>query len=289
MTSKKQFWIYILIAFGGGWLLMALGMLLGGALYQILLALAMFMPMLGVLLSHGSLKTARTGIRWNAPLRGRVRWYLLAWFGPMVLSLAGAALYFLLFPARFDPSLSTLAGQLAAAEAAGQSVPLTPVLLAVVTALQAVTYAPLMNMLLAVGEESGWRGYMTPYLTGRFGRRAGLLLAGVIWAVWHWPLILLAGYEYGTGYWGAPFTGMLLMCVGCAALSILLTFLYEKADSIWAPALCHGALNAGAGVGILFLAPDAASLILGPTPLGLIAGIPLYLLALPVLLRKPET
>ena len=65
MTEKKRFWIYIAVAFGGGWLLMALGMLLGGSLYQILLALAMFMPMLGVLLSHGSLKTARTDIRWN--------------------------------------------------------------------------------------------------------------------------------------------------------------------------------------------------------------------------------
>ena len=289
MTDKKRFWIFLLVAFGGGWLLQALGMLLGGTAYQAVVAVAMFMPLLGVLISHGSLKETRTGLRWMPEIRGHGRWYLLAWLGPAVLTIACAALFYLLVPARFDGNVPGVAAQLDAAQAAGQDIPLTAQALAAVTFVQAVTYAPFLNMILAVGEEAGWRGYMTPYLTKRCGRTGGLVLAGCLWAVWHWPLILCAGYEYGTGYPGAPFTGMLLMCVGCTALGVLLSFLYEKAGSIWAPALAHGAVNAAAGLGTMFLRADVTSLFPGPTPFGLIAGIPLFALAAWVLLRKSPT
>lgn len=284
MTEKKRFWSFILVAFGGGWLMMGLGTLLGGMWYQLFTAAGMFAPLAGVWVSHGSLKTGRTGILWQPVIRGRGRWYLLAWFGPGVLSLVCAALYYLLFPARFDGGMPYLTAQLPA----GTELPFPPVVLAAIQLLQALTYAPLLNMLLAVGEESGWRGYLTPYLEKRLGRRGGLVLSGCVWGVWHWPLILLAGYEYGTGYPGAPFTGALLMCVGCAAMGIVLSFLYERAGSIWAPALAHGGINAAAGIGILFMRPEETSLFLGPTPLGLVSGIPLYALALAVLMRRSD-
>lgn len=40
----------------------------------------------------------------------------------------------------------------------------------------------------AFGEELGWRGYLLPSLLP-IGRRKALLLHGVIWGVWHWPLL----------------------------------------------------------------------------------------------------
>lgn len=282
MTDKKRFMVFLLTAFGGGWLFMALGMLLGGLWYQYLTAVGMFAPLLGVLLAQGGLKREKTGISWRPEMQGRFRWYLLAWLGPAALSLLCAGLYLLLFPGRLDPSMPYLTDQLPT----GTELPIPPAALAAVQFLQAVSYAPFLNMLLAVGEETGWRGYLTPYLTERLGRRRALLLSGAIWGAWHWPLILCAGYEYGTGYPGAPFTGMLLMCVGCAAMGILLSLLYEKAGCIWAPALAHGAVNAAAGIGILFLRAGETSLFLGPTPLGLLAGIPLWLLAGWVFFRK---
>lgn len=287
MTDNKRFWIYILVVFGFGWLMQAAGMMLGGLWFTVCLSVCMFAPLLGVLISHGSLKTARTGIGWKAPLRGKVRWYLAAWFGPAALSILGAAVFFLLLPSRFDGRMSLLASQLEAVEAAGQSVPFTPALLAVITLLQSISYAPLFNMLFAVGEETGWRGYMTPYLTERFGRTKGLLLSGAIWGAWHWPVIALVGYNFGTGYPAYPLPGLLAMCLGCAALGILLSLLYDKTGSIWAPALAHGAVNAAAGIGALFLVPGNSSRLLGPTLFGLVAGIPLFALAAWVLLRKP--
>ena len=69
-----------------------------------------------------------------------------------------------------------------------------------------------------------------------------------------------------------------MMCLACAALGTLLAFFYDKTQSIWAPALCHGAVNAVAGLGNLFLPIGTTSYILGPFSFGLIGGIPLFAL-----------
>ena len=147
--------------------------------------------------------------------------------------------------------------------------------------VSAITYAPFVNMLLAIGEEAGWRGTMYPILEDRFGIVKGRLIGGAVWGVWHWPIMLLAGYEYGTAYWGAPVTGPLLFCIITIAMGILFDFLYEKTNCIWVPALCHGAINAFAGVPALFLNPAYADkLLLGPLMIGVISGLPLMLTAL---------
>ena len=101
--------------------------------------------------------------------------------------------------------------------------------------------------------------------------------------------MLLAGYEYGLSYWGFPVLGMLTFCLFTTALGIFLDLLYEKTDSIWYPALGHGAVNAAAGIPLLVLDPAYANeTILGPAMHGLIAGIPLLLLALLLLLRRDK-
>ena len=45
--------------------------------------------------------------------------------------------------------------------------------------------------------------------------------------VWHWPVIILAGYEYGTDYIGSPILGPLVFCLFTIAGGILLDFVYE--------------------------------------------------------------
>lgn len=275
----KKFWIYILVTFGFGWLMQGLAVLSSsidptGLVYTALLSVCMFAPLFGVLATEGGLKKARSGICWRPGIKGRVRWWLAAWFVPAVLTLLGAAVFFLLFPNRFDSTVPMLAEQIAA-----QGLPTPAWVFVLVAVVQCVTYAPFFNMFFALGEEVGWRGWMTPFLAERMDKQKALVLSGVIWGAWHWPVILFAGYNFGTGYWGAPFTGALEMCLACVALGIFLSFLYEKTNSIWAPALAHGAVNAAAGIGSYFLPAGTTSMILGPTPLGLVAGIPLFALA----------
>ena len=153
--------------------------------------------------------------------------------------------------------------------------------------LFAVILAPAINMFPALGEEVGWRGYMMPRLKERFGLLNGRLLGGVVWGVWHWPLMLLVGYEYGTNYLGAPVLGLVVWCVVCFALNTLLDLLYEKTGCIWVPAIAHGAFNAIAALPQVLITPaDAYYNVLGPMPIGLISALPMLAVAVGLTLHQ---
>ena len=256
---------------------------------QMAVAAMMFVPTLGVLLAGAGLK----GMGWKPEIRKNIRTILTAWFGPAILTAAGAALYFLAFPGHFDLSgeyflLGVGAEALAQMEAQGVSYPLY----ALISAIGSVTYAPLINTFVALGEEIGWRGFLYPQLKARFGRTKGWLLSGAIWGAWHWPLIWLIGYEYGaaagnpSGYAGFPVTGMLLFCVITTGWGILHDRLYERSGSIWLPALFHGAVNAAATLPLTVCLPNTGSArLLGPAPMGILAGLPFLAAAALLLIR----
>lgn len=282
---------YLLWAFGVAWVFQIIAGILyrkGNSMsYSILLAVSMFAPLFAAVLSGTEIRS----IGWKPHIKGNFRWILVAWFAPAILGAVGAVLYFMLVPNAFDTTFAyvrTLLGneglsQLESNGLSGQTY-------AIISAVSAITYAPFVNMLFAVGEEAGWRGTMYPILKDCFGITRGRLLGGAIWGVWHWPIMLLAGYEYGTTYWGAPVTGPLLFCIITIAMGILFDFLYEKTNCIWVPALCHGAINAFAGVPTLFLNPTYADkLLLGPLMIGVISGLPLMLTALILSIREKNT
>jgi membrane protease YdiL (CAAX protease family) len=58
-----------------------------------------------------------------------------------------------------------------------------------------------LSMAFALGEEIGWRGFLAPRLTARFGFKAGALLTGVIWTAWHLPLVFFADYNSTAPSW----------------------------------------------------------------------------------------
>ena len=285
MTAKEKqgVGLYFLFSFGLAWLCqvggcMALLQTQNTALYQLALIVTMFCPLAAVLLVCRGFLHRPTGIGWRPRLKGNVKYLLAAWFGPAVFTLLGAALYFVVFPARLDTAgsylLATLGGEWTL-ETLKAQLGMTPMQYLLVMTLQAVTFAPLINMIPAVGEEAGWRGYMMPFLKERLGLLGGRLAGGMIWGVWHWPMMLLVGYEYGTNYLGAPVLGLVVWCVCCFAMNSLLDWLYEKTGSIWMPAIAHGALNAAATLPVLLTRPaDAYYSILGPAPIGLISLLP---------------
>ena len=250
---------------------------------RLIMAVMMFAPLLGVLLSGCKL----SGMGWKPRLKGKVRLLLAAWFLPALLTAIGAVLYFLVFPGHLDMSGSYLAAAggaeaLKQLEAQGLTYPMY-VLISVIGCL---TYAPLSNMLLAVGEEAGWRGFLYPQLKAKFGKRRGWLIGGVIWGMWHWPVIWLIGYEYGTDYVGFPIVGMLIFCIFTTAVGILCDHLYEKSKCIWIPSIFHGAINAAGTIPLaICMANTGSAILLGPAPIGMLAGLPCIIYAI-ILLRK---
>lgn len=102
---------------------------------------------------------------------------------------------------------------------------------------------PTINGVFGFGEEFGWRGYLLPKLMP-LGKPKAYTLLGVIWGLWHAPLILL-----GFNYPGYPLLGVLWMCGMTTALGIFLNEMTLRYKSSILAGSLHGAFN-GQGYGI---------------------------------------
>lgn len=110
-----------------------------------------------------------------------------------------------------------------------------------------------INMIPAAGEEIGWRGYLLPKLLP-LGPVPAVLISGVIWGIWHAPLLLL-GYNYP----GAPgWLAVLSMCGMCIVVGAIFGWLRLRSNSVWPAALAHGTFNAAAGLSFVFAASTEA-------------------------------
>ena len=296
METKKQdlkrVIVFIVITFALTWLYsifliypIASGEALNGIpsmTTQLTVAAAMFFPAIGVLLTR---IVTREGFKnaWLKPhIKGNIKTYLLAWFGPSFLTLAGCAIYFLLVPGAFDPDCGYMRQTM---EAAGmpyeaQAVPMN--LLMLIQTLQAIFLAPILNFVTCFGEEWGWRGYLLPKMKNLLPTVPMLLVTGIIWGLWHAPLTII-GHNYGLGYWGFPFTGIAMMCLFCIVMGIFLSYVTLKTKSCIPAILAHGAINGIAAIGIYFTY-DGGNPFVGPAPTGVIGIIPFVIAAIPMVL-----
>ncbi len=178
---------------------------------------------------------------------GPKRFYLWAWFLPIVLAFVGGLLTLLFGIAKLDLNFTMIRDAMASA-AGGGEVPVGIIVLTQV--LLAVTLAPFINVLFAMGEELGWRGFLLPQLLP-LGQWQAILISGAIWGVWHAPAIL-----QGHNYPGYPVLGVFMMIVFCVLLGIIISWMYLNTKSPWVAALAHGSVNAVAGLPILFFQPN---------------------------------
>ena len=79
------------------------------------------------------------------------------------------------------------------------------------------------------------------------GTLPAMLVSGVIWGVWHTPVILM-----GHNYPDSPILGVPTMIMFCIVFGIILGWLRLKSDSVWPAVIAHGAINGSAGVIYLF-------------------------------------
>ena len=202
------------------------------------------------------------------------RYWAAGWLLPVVMTISGAALFFLLFPQYFDASLPFVRRLMAASPTSSS---MTPWTLAIIQLAQAVLIAPIINSIATFGEEFGWRAYLLPKLMPLGGRKA-MLWIGLIWGVWHWPVIFM-GYEYGFDYPGHPWVGPLLFLWVTFGLGTFLGWLTLRGKSIWPAVIGHAAINGIAGVPI-FVTTGQPNPLLGPLPVGIIASVGFALVAL---------
>jgi membrane protease YdiL (CAAX protease family) len=97
-----------------------------------------------------------------------------------------------------------------------------------------------INFVAALGEEIGWRGFLVPTLHKRFQFGAVCLISGVIWATWHYPLILAGPYRTpDLPAWFAVFC-FTVMVLGSATIA---AWLRLRSGSIWPCAIYHASHN----------------------------------------------
>lgn len=295
--NKKRIFIYLGFAFGISWTTGLVIYFTGGleksplftiageqiSLAYILLATVyMFGPAFANIITRVITKEGKADLLLQPNFENK-RWvyYLAAWILPGILTIAGIIIFFILFPKFFDATLSSLLKML---NNASESVNVNPWMIVILQTIQALFLSPLLNALPTFGEEFGWRGYLQPKLMPLGGQQA-VLLTGLIWGVWHWPVILM-GHNYGLDYFGAPFLGPLAMVLFTLSLSVIFGWVTVKAGSVWPAVIAHGALNGIASLGLILVQGEPDPL-LGPTPVGIIGGLGMIVFALLLLLR-PE-
>lgn len=180
------------------------------------------------------------------PLRRTVMYCVVALLASLLIVLVslviGSALGFYRFDVlHFSGLQEMLQSKLAGNEEALAKLPSIGVVAAIST-LQIVIATPFVAV-LALGEEIGWRGWLLPKLMP-LGTIPALIISGVIWGLWHAPLILL-GYNYGsTPGWLA----LLCMSAMCIVVGSVLAWFRLRSGSVWPAALGHAAFNTGAGL-----------------------------------------
>ncbi|MBV1866897.1 MAG: CPBP family intramembrane metalloprotease [Marinosulfonomonas sp.] len=109
--------------------------------------------------------------------------------------------------------------------------------------LALITVGGIVGMLTAfggIGEELGWRGFLVPELYKHYDFTKTVLISGVIWAIYHWPLIiLLMGPRLGV----SPIPLMAFVLIASIGLSTIMAWFRLRSRSVWTAVIFHMALN----------------------------------------------
>src|SRR2546421_4611189 len=275
--------LFLVLAFGISWSIF-IGLRALGVPFGIRTPIGMFGPAIAAVLVRIIQREgfADAGLRLTAPGRpGAWRMYLAAYLiMPLLIALGiGFALLTGMQRWAFSENLHALSRLIAnTLTKQGQSLPAgysadQLALISIIAQIAlAFTIGILFNMIFTFGEEFGWRGYLLPRLAPLGGIYAAII-TGVIWGLWHAPLILLDGYNYP----GHPWLGIGMMVLFIVSLSMIFTWLRFRSGSVWPSTVAHAAFNAQAGFGILLLS-HADSLV--AAPIGIIGLIPMIAFAI---------
>jgi uncharacterized protein len=161
-------------------------------------------------------------VRWRVGWQ----WYLVVILGPAAFSVAVAGIYTL-----FGGSW---------AEAAPPAILEGPLLLLPL-------FLVILTLTDGLGEELAWRGFALPQLLTRYNALVASVVLGVIWALWHLPLL----WTEGNSMFHQP---LWLLLLDVTAKSILFTWVFlHTRGSVLIAMLFHGATN------LFIVSPDVAS------------------------------
>ncbi len=96
----------------------------------------------------------------------------------------------------------------------------------------------LVSLVLVSGEEIGWRGYMLTRLIDA-GVPRPVLASGLIWGLWHVPLVLSGVYAVGP----SPILSASLIMVSITSFGYVIGRMRLETGSVWPAVALHAAWN----------------------------------------------
>ena len=102
----------------------------------------------------------------------------------------------------------------------------------------ATTILALQGCLFTAGEEIGWRGYMLTRLIDA-GVPRPVLVSGLIWALWHLPLIFAGIYAAGPN----PALSAALFVISVTSIAFVFARMRLETGSVWPAIFAHSAWN----------------------------------------------
>ena len=113
---------------------------------------------------------------------------------------------------------------------------LNPTVAGIVAVILLGTVGVIRSMATTLGEEIGWRGFFIYELRKVLSFTGVSFFSGIIWGLWHWPIIVY----YGSGNIALEMTTLI---IGAVSMSIILTYYTFKSKSLWPAVIFHAVSN----------------------------------------------
>ncbi len=112
---------------------------------------------------------------------------------------------------------------------------LKPTFAVIVAVILLGTVGVIRAMATTLGEEIGWRGFFIYELRKVLSFTGVSLFSGIIWASWHWPLIVYYG-----GNVSLELTTFFVVII---SMSFIMTYYTFKSKSLWPAVIFHAVSN----------------------------------------------
>jgi uncharacterized protein len=230
--SRVQVLTYLVLVFGFSsffyFLVLRAGSLkYGGGLYTSGL---MWCPALAGMLTLRLNKRSISELGWKW---GETRYQALSWLVPLLYtSIAYSIVWVFHFGAFGNPDFyKSLVRHMHLAGPPWVSVLLGILLLG--------TFGLPSSLATALGEEIGWRGFLVPELARTVSFSVTAFVSGIVWSLWHYPLLIYSDYNAGTPTW----YGLMCFTVLLIAISFIFAWMRLKSGSLWTGAILHASHN----------------------------------------------
>jgi uncharacterized protein len=231
-SSRRQVVIYLLLVFVFSavfytLILRAHSLGGGGGLYVVGIMWCPALAGIATLKLNGR-KLVELGWKWP-----RTKYMVLSWFLPLMY---GAISYAIVWAAGLGgfPNHDFMQ-QLVARMALRTS----PAVSTIAYVLLMGSFGLARSLSTALGEEIGWRGFLVPELSKTVGFTGTALISGIMWACWHYPILIWGDYNAGTPTW----YGLTCFTVMVVAIAFIFAWMRLRSGSLWTAAMLHASHN----------------------------------------------